>query len=295
MKKLFLPIIFLTFAHLSIHPITLKRAIELANTVGIVKGVNERDMGSLHTILYRAFRPTSAENVENIIKTYLSATDTEIAFAKDILQQEAVELSRPQELRNPLENIVQLQVQTQFNNSCGYHAIANAIAAQNLYISGQAITSQGTRENAPIYLEGLLIAEGFESDNQVGYDHQLADDRAAELANNIGLQNYYVLNQKDYRYITDPDVPDIYISYKIDNPLTLEQTEEEYKTMVKNAVLQNPLTIFLCCSGAHWVTFVIIKEPNKNVSIFYMDSINTELQKSINGSKFAHFILNAIQ
>ena len=60
-----------------------------------------------------------------------------------------------------------MRVKNQFNHSCGYHAIANAIATQNLYIHGESITSENIAAEASMYLEGLLIAKGFAADWQV--------------------------------------------------------------------------------------------------------------------------------
>ncbi len=189
----------------------------------------------------------------------------------------------PTELFN--KPIVQLVVNRQQGQSCGYHAVINAWALQN-------------NTSEPVSLRSYF------TENQELYLPQIYDNEVIEFANKVGLDQYAILqmNQRD-------KIVELYACKNRGNEVMNAETNfyafEYLNANLTNSIIElienNQYANFLCCSGYHWTTFTIAKSEEGFAYIIFMNStahpdyFNGPIENHLTEYKFAETLLEAVE
>ena len=152
--------------------------------------------------------------------------------------------------------IIHCRVTQQGSNQCGSRSVANALAVQNIIMSGEALTPANIRAHAS-HFDGILI-------NRV-----IEDNVVADLADTHGLENTLIMAKipKEQKGVNEP-----FIVYSLD-----AQTHS-LDALVENMLTNETMTAHIICNtGGHWVLVTVIKQAGQKPTILYMDSGNAPL------------------
>lgn len=152
-------------------------------------------------------------------------------------------------------HIQQIQVTRQVGSSCGYHAVYNATAVDTLAWQAVPLTS------AAIIQEARQYRDFIQRDAILG-------DTIIDLANQLNVGNLYCVNGRNGLAFAGSSQGS-------------QEGNQFLRDVVANRQNANPLIgHFVVNTGSHWVTFSVVKQPDQEVMILYMDSMNTPLARN---------------
>jgi len=152
-------------------------------------------------------------------------------------------------------HIQQIRVTQQVGNSCGYHAAYNATAVDTLAWQGRQLTS------AAIVQEARQYRDFIQGD-------ALFDYAIIHIANQEGTVNLYCVNGHNGLAFAGSS-----------------NGSQDGNQFLRDVVMQRDhahpmIGHFVVNTGWHWVTFSVVKRPGQEVTIVYMDSMNTPLARN---------------
>jgi len=168
-------------------------------------------------------------------------------------------------------SIHHIVVTQQGSNQCGSRSVANALAIQDLIMSGQSLNSSTIKAQASQY-DRILI------------NHTLEWFEVANLAHRNNLFNAHIMaripqKQKEAVYP--------YVIYSTDGQ------EHSLDDLAASLLTHETMTAHIICNtGGHWVLVTIIKQEGKIPQMLYMDSGNGKLQDNSVATAFIHFLYN---
>lgn len=199
--------------------------------------------------------------------------------------------------------LVQLNVNQQKANSCGFHALYNLKAIEDLLANNQPITSQGVKEISRMYLDGYLAEMGMQESDVV----DLAwEDRPAELSRAAGLKHFFLIQYFDpntefvLKGDTHPGARFAYNSDKDEFYFYDSQIKQAERDFV-NSVQRNVFTPCILGVPGHYTAFAILHKPGQKPFIIYMNSISGDgvnsfpMQENSGESAVAEFLSNLIK
>jgi hypothetical protein len=233
-----------------------------------------------HAIFRRSAIMIDQEVANKVINTYLEQPKRSAQTRQQIIFNT---IPLPRVLFNlPL---VQLNVNPQKANSCGFHALYNLKAIEDLLMTGRPITSQNVKELSKMYLDGYLLETGQKEEDLI----DLAwEDKPAELARNADLKHFFLVQyySPSSEYVKRGYVPEVAIRYNGDKNIfystdnfndPMRAAEEDFKKSVKN----NQLTACILGIPGHYTAYAIIHLPGKKPFIIFMNSISVDGSNSV--------------
>jgi len=184
-------------------------------------------------------------------------------------------------LRQP--SLIQLNVNTQKANSCGFHALYNLKALEDLLATNQPITSKGVKEISRMYLDGYLAEIGKQESDLI----DLAwEDRPAELSRAAGMKHFFLIQyfnpshpevkkgntSAGPRFAYSGDKNDLYWG-----EWQIKQAERDFI----NSVQRNMLTPCILGIPGHYTAFAVAHKPGQRPFIIYMNSISNDGVNSV--------------
>ena len=173
----------------------------------------------------------------------------------------AVRFNVPYTLRE--KKIAHLESISQKNSTCGWWTLANALALQQLMLENKAINANNIANYARNYYNQMRIQ--YPNNNKDGWlnDKELIDiAKSMDLANLfIGEKNQLTTEIKIYERLDDV------------NYVTLHHIIERQVSGIIN---------FAYCYKKHWVLMSMVKKPDKQSYLVYMDSRNQLLDDNKN-------------
>lgn len=195
--------------------------------------------------------------------------------------------------------VVQLNVNVQKANSCGFHALYNLKAIEDLISNNQPVTSKGVKDISQMYLDGYLAEMGMQESDIV----DLAwEDRPAELARATGLKHFFLIQYftrdpfkimpSGPRFSYSGDRNEFYVE-----DWQIKQAERDFI----NSVQKNVLTACILGIPGHYTAFAVVHKPGQQPFIIYMNSISSDgvnsvaMQEDSNEARVATYLSSLIQ
>jgi hypothetical protein len=199
---------------------------------------------SLKTAPQKLMPPTSAQQAERDLQAAIAASREEFGYSATIPAKV------PAKTRIHLAPI-HLNTNRQSGLECGFRAVTNARALENLITKGKAITEPSLKA------EELAI---YNKNKAVGITQNLTIDNVGIRAQRLGLPNLYPLGfNKALFTIYSPGNGEISI-----NDAFQLFAHDNYRTLH-----------FVINTGGHWVLLTLIKKSPNNFTLFHVDSMNS--------------------
>ena len=195
-----------------------------------------------------------------------------VAAAAAPVRQVGTELPLPMSLRRLAGvSIHHIVVTKQGSNQCGSRAVANALAVQDVIMSGQTLNSSTIRAQAAQYDRILM-------------NHTLEWYEVANLAHRNNLFNAHIMARTP-REQTEAVHP--YVIYSTDGH------EYSLDDLAASLLTHETMTAHIICNtGGHWVLVTIIKQEGHAPQMLYMDSCNGMLQNDSSATAYIHYLYN---
>ncbi len=152
-------------------------------------------------------------------------------------------------------HIQQIQVTQQAGSSCGYHSVYNAQAVETLALDGRQLTA------AAVVQEARQYKNFIERDAILG-------DTIIDLANQLDIGNLYCISGRNGLVFAGSSM-----GAQDGNQFLNDIATQRYQD-------QSMIGHFVVNTGGHWVVFSVIKHPGQEMTIVYMDSLNTPLSRN---------------
>ncbi len=168
-------------------------------------------------------------------------------------------------------SIHHIVVTQQGPNQCGSRAVANALAVQDVIMSGQPLNSSIIRAQAAQY-DRILVNRALEW------------SEVANLARRNKLFNAHIMARMPKEQ-TDAEYP--YVVYSTDG------NQSSINDLAASLLMHGRMTAHIICNtGGHWVLVTIIKQEGRMPQILYMDSCNGRLQDNSAATKYICYLAN---
>lgn len=178
------------------------------------------------------------------------------------------------DLSNPLVYLVSFQ---QIENTCGFHALANAYAITQQVTENRPITYEGTRELAQKTFQTKI--ESDPSFKQLVCPTIFNQPEYSDLLS--------VIKQLGFRSHFDPD-PNFFL---IDNT---NIDEASVQPIQAQQIRFNPVTNFMYRTPGHFLIISVVHKEG-NYTMFLLDSANSPVHVGGQGARFIAHIDNLIQ
>ncbi|HML19063.1 MAG TPA: hypothetical protein PKD74_00630 [Candidatus Dependentiae bacterium] len=194
------------------------------------------------------------------------------ASASASVRQVRDELPLPMSLRRLAGvSIHHIVVTKQGSDQCGSRSVANALAVQDVIMSGQTLNSSSIRAQASQY-DRILI------------NHILEWAEVANLACRNNLFNAHIMARIPKEQ-TEAVYP--YVVYSTDGQ------EHSLDDLATSLLTHETMTAHIICNtGGHWVLITIIKQEGHVPQMLYMDSCNGILQDDSAATAYICYLYN---
>jgi len=195
-----------------------------------------------------------------------------LAAAAAPVRQVRDELPLPMSLRRLAGvSIHHIVVTMQGSSQCGSRSVANALAVQDVIMSGQSLNSSTIRAQASQY-DRILI------------NHILEWAEVANLARRNNLFNAHIMARIPKEQ-TEAVYP--YVVYSTDGQ------EHSLDDLAASLLTHETMTAHVICNtGGHWVLITIIKQEGHAPQMLYMDSCNGILQDDSAATAYICYLYN---
>lgn len=204
----------------------------------------------------------------------------ESAYHSLLDHDQRYEVPLPPSLRAscPNVNIYHFYANPQLGDTCGNHAVFNALALQELVEEQETVSSENVQARETRFF-----------DRMHPQNYKLCDEDIVALGSELGLKNARVI---DY----DTDIQEFYTRAQINGensyyPVEIDRLAN-LDQFYQNAGRSNALLAhFILNIGDHWVLVTIIKYMD-TLSIIYQNSVNRPIEE---GSVAYRFLVDLCQ
>ena len=175
----------------------------------------------------------------------------------------------PMAIEDLVGKVDYLRVQEQGIDECGYRAIYNAKAVQELIEKNEKITSEKVNKRANKLAQKCIKQEKTSAED------------IEKLSKQAELQNKYVCRFQEGKPLS------IFFGPNAD-----PKGEQIIKKFHSSD--QVPITTFICNTKEHWIAIIVIKLKDKTPYYIYMNSLNSPLTKESEAYKLLKALIAKI-